>query len=87
MPVPKEITDILSELSLPAGAIGLAMGLVRGAGALEKDASEPALKYISDLLKGGGLTSFGKIGATLVPAIFDRVFGQNHSALSLFLDL
>jgi hypothetical protein len=76
MPIPKEITDILSELGLPAGAIALAIGLVRGARTLEKDASDRALKYVSGLLIGGDATSFGKIGATLVPAIFDRIFGS-----------
>src|SRR5215472_10955391 len=75
MPIPQEITDVLSQLGLPAGAIALAVGLVRGAGALEKDASEPALKYVSGLLTGGGLSSFGKLGATLVPTIFDSIFG------------
>jgi hypothetical protein len=75
MPASNEISDILSELGLPAGAIALAVGLVRGARALEKDASEPALKYVSSLLIAGGIRSFGKLGATLVPAIFDRIFG------------
>src|SRR5215470_11287631 len=76
MPIAQEITDILSQLGLPAGAIALAVGLVRGAGALEKDASEAALKYVSGLLTRGGLTSFGKLGATLVPTIFDKIFGS-----------
>ena len=61
MPIPQEITDILSRLGLPAGAIALAVGLVRGAAVLEKDASEPALKYVSGLLTGGGFTAFGKL--------------------------
>src|SRR5215831_19365520 len=76
MPIPSEITDILSEIGLPAGAIALAVGLVRGAGALEKEASEPALKYVSGLLIRGGLSNLGKLGATLVPRLFDRIFGS-----------
>src|SRR5215469_11102092 len=77
MPIPQEITDILSQLGLPAGAIALAVGLVRGARALEKDASEPALKYVADLLTRGGLSNLGKLGAALVPALFDRIFGSS----------
>ena len=38
-----EISEVLSALGFPAVAVALAVGLVRGAGALEKDASEPAL--------------------------------------------
>ena len=76
MPIPKEIADILSQFGVPAGAVALAVGLVRGARALEKDASEHALKYVSGLLIGGGMTSFGKLGATLIPIIFDRIFGS-----------
>jgi hypothetical protein len=76
MAVSSEITDILSEFGVPAGAVGLAVGLVRGAGALEKDASAPALKYVSDLLRAGGPAGVGKVGATLVPLIFDKIFGS-----------
>ncbi len=76
MPIPKEIMDLLPEFGAPVGAIALAVGLVRGAGALEKDASAGALKYVSDLLKGGDVTSLGKLGATLIPAVFDRIFGS-----------
>ena len=81
MPVPTDITGFLSEIGVPAGAIGLAWGLLRGARALEEDASEPALKYVSGLLTGGGLASFGKLGETLVPAIFDRIFGTRPLSL------
>jgi hypothetical protein len=76
MPIPNEITDILSQFSVPAGAIALAVGLVRGAKALEKDATEHALKYVSGLLIGGSVADFGKLGATLIPIIFDRIFGS-----------
>ncbi len=75
MPIPKEITDVLSGFGMPVGAVALATGLVRGAGALEKDASEPALRYVSDLLIGGGATNLGRLGANVVPRIFDRIFG------------
>ena len=43
MPIPQDVTDILSEFGLPAGTIGIAYGLVRAAEAFERDASEPAL--------------------------------------------
>jgi len=75
MPIPQEISDILTELGGPTAAIGLAVGLVKGAKALEKSASEAALKSISDLLLHGNMANVGKLGATLIPVIFDRVFG------------
>jgi hypothetical protein len=77
MPIPQEINDFLSEVGLPTTAIALAVGLVRGAKALETDASPRALKYLSGLLTAGNAASFGKVGATLVPLVFDRVFGTN----------
>jgi hypothetical protein len=82
MPLPPEIKDILSELGseigLPAGAIALAVGLVRGAKALETDASDRALKYFSSLIMEGNFADFGKAGATLVPFVFDKIFGKTH---------
>jgi hypothetical protein len=77
MPIPQEINDILSEFGLPATAIALAVGLVRGARALEADANPHALKYVAGLLRAGNVAAFGKVGAILVPLIFDRVFGSN----------
>jgi hypothetical protein len=75
----KDIASFLiSEFGLPAGAIGLAAGLVRGAIALESDANPRALKYVSDLLTEGNLTNIGKAGAHLVPFVFDKIFGPKH---------
>ena len=72
MPIPQEINDFLSEVGLPTTAIALAVGLVRGAKALETDASPRALKYLSGLLTAGNAASFGKVGATLVPLVLIR---------------
>lgn len=71
------ILDILSELGLPAGTLALAYGLVRGAGALEKDASDSALAYLSALLFGGNksLRASAELGSAIIPIIFDRIFG------------
>jgi hypothetical protein len=73
------LEDLLSRLVsaaiLPAGAIGLATGLVRGARAMEKGARPEALKYVSDLLTEGDVKNIGKAGARLVPLVFDKVFG------------
>jgi hypothetical protein len=71
-----EINDILSAFGVPAGAVALAIGMVRGAEALEKDASDSALQSVANLLTRSSLTDLGKVGATLVPAIFERVFGS-----------
>jgi hypothetical protein len=78
MPIPQEIDDILSEFGLPATAIALAVGLVRGARALETDANPHALKYVAGLLIAGNVAAFGKVGATLVPLIFDRELALKH---------
>jgi hypothetical protein len=74
--MPLEISELVSGIGLPAGAIALAAGLVRGAKALEKDANPEALKYVSNLLTAGNLRDIGKAGAGLVPVVFDRVFGK-----------
>ena len=75
-----------NEFGLPAVVVtALAVGLVRGAKAFEEGASDAALKYVSALLTGGGLTNFGKVGATLVPAIFDRVFGTRPLSIKFIL--
>jgi hypothetical protein len=76
MEIPTDLPGILSSFGLPAGAVALGYGLVKGADALEADASADALKSISGLLKRGPLTGFGALGATVVPLIFDKVFGQ-----------
>jgi GAF domain-containing protein len=67
---------LISEFGLPAGAIGLATGLVRGAKVLETGANTEALKYVSGLLTKGDLKNIGKAGAGLVPFVFDKVFGS-----------
>ncbi len=77
MDIPPEIKELVAELALPAGAIGLATGLVRGAKALEKDASDRALKLVSSLLTDGDLKNIGKAGVGLIPFVFDKVFGPN----------
>jgi hypothetical protein len=74
--IPTDLAGILSALGLPAGALALGYGLVKGADALEADAKEERLKNVSDLLKRGPLTSFGPLGAAVVPFIFDKAFGQ-----------
>ena len=68
-------SNLISQFALPAGAVGLATGLVRGATALEKDANPQALKYVSGLLTGGNIKNIGKASAGLVPIVFDKVFG------------
>ena len=73
-PMP-DIGSYLSQFGLPAGAIALAVGLVRGAKALETDANPQALRYVSDLITKGDLRNIGKAGASLVPFVFDKVFG------------
>src|SRR5574337_1432092 len=75
MDIPTDLPSILSWFGLPAGALVLGYGLVKGADSLEADAKEERLKYISDLLKERSLTSYGKLGASIVPFVFKRVFG------------
>jgi hypothetical protein len=67
--------DIASEIGLPTGVVGLCVGLVYGAKFLEKDADPGALRYASRVLTAGDLRSIGKAGATLVPLVFDKIFG------------
>jgi hypothetical protein len=74
MAIPQEISNLLSAIGLPAGAIGLAVGLVRGARSLETDASDRALHLFSDLITKGDLRNIGKAGAGLIPFVFDTVF-------------
>jgi len=69
------IKQYLSEAILPAAAIALAGGLVRGARALETDANKEALEYVSNVLTAGDLRTIGKAGASLIPFVFDKVFG------------
>lgn len=73
--------DVLSEAGLPVGAGLLAWGLVKGADALESDAKEERLKYISDLLKDQSFSGFGKLGAFVVPFIFEKIFGSKILSL------
>jgi hypothetical protein len=77
MSIPPDITNILQQLIEPAGAIGLAAGLVRGAAMLEKDANDDAIKHVSDLLLDKDVSNLGKLTVTLVPTIFDKIFGPN----------
>jgi hypothetical protein len=75
--MPTDVTSLLSDFGAPAGAVTLAFGLVRGARALEKDAKESALKDVATLLMHGSLENFGKLASTLVPTLFDKIFGEN----------
>lgn len=68
------LEDLISQAILPAGAIGLATGLVRGAKGLETGARPEALEYVSGVLTKGDRKNFGKIGARVVPFVFDKVF-------------
>jgi hypothetical protein len=76
MGIPTDLAGILSELGLPVGAGALAWGLVKGADAIEADAKEERLKYISGLLKDQSITSFGKLGPSIVPFVFEKTFGS-----------
>jgi hypothetical protein len=71
-----DISDFLAGVIVPGGAVGMAFGVVRGAKALEKDASDQALNFVSGLLVRGNVADFGKLGAAVVPIIFDRLFGS-----------
>jgi hypothetical protein len=77
MDIPLEVAGALQELVMPAGALGVATGLVRGAKALERDANEEALKYVSKLLLRREIGQIGNVPATLIPLVFDRIFGPN----------
>lgn len=88
MAIPTDLTGVLSylagvlpEFALLAGAIALARWLVKGADALEADAKKERLKDISDLLKDQSFTSLGKLGASIVPFVFEKLFGSK--ALSI----
>lgn len=74
-------SSLTSQIGLPAGAIALAVLLVRGATFLEKDASDRALKLFSDLITKGDFRNIGKVGAGLVPYLFERVFGPRSFSL------
>jgi hypothetical protein len=50
---------------------------VQGADAIEADAKEERLKYISGLLKEQSFSSYGKLGASVVPIVFEKVFRSN----------
>ena len=76
MAIPTDLAGVLSEFGLPVGAGALAYGLVKGADALEADAREERLQYISAFLKEPPLVGINKFGSTSVPFIFDRVFGN-----------
>lgn len=76
MDIPTDLPGVLSEFGLPVGAVAVSYGLIKGAEVLEKDASDDALRYISRLLNKGSLTSFGALGAVVIPLIFDKAFGQ-----------
>jgi hypothetical protein len=70
------LSHYVSEAVVPAGAFAVAAGLVRGAKALEKDASEGALRYVSKLLLQRDIGQVGGVAVTLIPLVFDRLFGS-----------
>jgi len=71
------LQDVASQIGLPTGAVALAVGIVQGAKFLEKDANPQALQYVSTLIQKGNLADIGKVGASLVPFMFDKTFGRN----------
>jgi hypothetical protein len=77
MPVLLDVSEFISALGAPTTAVALAVGLVRGARALETDANPQALKYVARLLIDRNFATFGRLGPTLIPLIFDRVFGSH----------
>jgi hypothetical protein len=84
MEIPTDLPGILSWLDIPvAGA--LALGLVKSAEWLEADAKEERLKYISNLLTERSITSFGKVGAAVVPFVFEKVFGSKAFSFKFVL--
>ena len=85
MPIPQDFSEFFSAFGASATAIALAVGLVRGARALESDASPEALKYVAGLLTAGDLASFGKLGPTVIPFTFERVFGPNPLSFRFIL--
>src|SRR5262245_45572876 len=81
MEIPTDLAGILASVGVPVGAVVSGYLLVRGADALEKDASDDALRHISGLLKTGPLTGFGALGARVVPLVFDKIFGSRPLSL------
>jgi hypothetical protein len=72
----RKIQSALAPLGLPAGAFAFAYFLVLGAKLYEQDARRERLKDVADLMNSGSVTNFGKLVATLVPQIFERIFGS-----------
>ncbi len=70
------ISQVINDFGLPAGAITFFGILLFLAKVAEREASEAALKTVSNLLINGSVTSFGELVARLVPTIFDKVFGS-----------
>jgi hypothetical protein len=85
MDIPPELADLAKDLLMPAGALGIATGLVRGAKALEKDANEEALKYVSKLLLRREIGQIGSVSATWIPIVFDKIFGAKAFSIKFFL--
>jgi hypothetical protein len=85
MSISQEINEFLSEFGVPATAIALAVGLIRGAKAFETGANPNALKYVATLLTSGGMTNIGKAGVAIVPVIFQRIFGTKATGLKFIL--
>ena len=83
MAIPEGFNEIMSWLGMPTVAGGLAVGLVRGARALEADASEAALRYISGLLVEGSPAGLSKLAAAYIPNISTACLVLGLSASSL----
>jgi hypothetical protein len=74
-------STLLTEFGVPAGGLALFYGMIRVAEAIEKDASEPALRLVSGLLVTRDLTHHGTIVGAVVPLIFDKIFGKKPFSL------
>ena len=78
-------SGVLSAGGLPAGALALSYGLVKVAGALEEDANKDTLQSIASFMRNRPLTAFGPKSASIVPLIFNKVFGLKPFTLKFIL--
>jgi hypothetical protein len=69
--------NLLTALGLPPVAMVTMRWIVYQARTWESQANPAILKQVSDLLLRGNLANAGKLVVTLVPIIFDRIFGAN----------
>jgi len=69
--------NLLTALGLPPVAMLTMRWFVYQARSWERLATPAMLKHVSDLLLRGSLADVTKLAMTLVPMIFDRIFGSN----------